>query len=71
MGAGPARERERSSRQDAREMSDGSTISVSGIPPAGKAGLSLASKLLQGVVLKGRDAAVDRNGLAVHVGVGR
>jgi hypothetical protein len=71
VGAGPARERERSSRQDAREIFDGSTISVSGILPAGKAGLSLASKLPQGVVLKGRDAAVDRDGLAVHVGVGR
>ena len=42
VGAGPARERERSSRQDAREISNGSNISVSGILPAGKAGLSLA-----------------------------
>ena len=40
--AGPARERERSSRQDAREIANGGTNSVSGIPPAGFAGLSLA-----------------------------
>ena len=42
VGAGLARERERSSRQDAREISNGSNISVSGILPAGTAGLSLA-----------------------------
>ena len=42
VGAGPARERERSSRQDAREIANGGTNSVSGIPPAGFAGLSLA-----------------------------
>tara|TARA_B100000614_G_scaffold192093_1_gene173067 strand:- start:48 stop:431 length:384 start_codon:yes stop_codon:yes gene_type:complete len=47
VGAGPARERERSSRQDARELSNGSINSVSGTLPAGKAGLSLASKLPQ------------------------
>ena len=40
--AGLARERERSSRQDPRALSDDSTSSVSGIPPAGSAGLSRA-----------------------------
>ena len=34
-------------RQDARDLSNGSTISVSGILPAGFAGLSLAGKLPQ------------------------
>jgi len=42
VGAGPARERERSSRQDAKDFSNDSTNSLSGILPAGKAGLSLA-----------------------------
>jgi len=42
LWAGLARERERSSRQDARDISDVSTNHVSGILPAGFAGLSLA-----------------------------
>ena len=42
VGAGPARERERSSRQDARDLSNDSTNNASGIPPAGSAGLSRA-----------------------------
>ncbi|MFT6600651.1 MAG: hypothetical protein ACJATD_001506 [Alloalcanivorax sp.] len=55
MGAGPARERERSSRRDARDLSDCSTNKVSGILPAGFAGLSLASKLPQVLAPKGFD----------------
>ena len=47
VGAGPARERERSSRQDAREFSDGSTSSVSGILPADKSAFRLQGKLPQ------------------------
>ncbi len=35
VGAGPARERERSSRQDPRGRSNDSTNSLSGIPPGG------------------------------------
>ena len=46
--AGPARERERSSRQDSRDLSNTDTNNVSGILPAGFAGLSLAGKLPQG-----------------------
>jgi len=42
VGAGLARERERSSRQDARDFANGSTNSLSGILPAGFAGLSRA-----------------------------
>ena len=42
VGAGPAREREQSSRQDPRARSNDSTNNVSGIPPAGSAGLSRA-----------------------------
>ncbi len=42
VGAGPARERERSSRQDPRGLSSDGTNNVSGIPPAGFAGLSRA-----------------------------
>ena len=47
VGAGPARERERSSRQDARELSNDSTISASGILPAGFAAFRLQGKLPQ------------------------
>ena len=42
VGAGPARERERSSRQDARDLSKDAINNASGIPPAGAAGLSRA-----------------------------
>ena len=42
VGAGPARERERSSRQDPRDLVYVPIIKLSGIPPAGCAGLSLA-----------------------------
>ena len=42
VGAGHARERERSSRQDPRDLSNRDTNSVSGILPAGFAGLSRA-----------------------------
>ena len=42
LGADLARERERSSRQDARDFSSFSANSLSGILPAGKAGLSRA-----------------------------
>jgi hypothetical protein len=42
VGAGHARERERSSRQDARDTANGGTNNLSGILPAGFAGLSLA-----------------------------
>ena len=42
VGAGPAREREQSSRQDPRARSNDRTNNASGIPPAGSAGLSRA-----------------------------
>ncbi len=42
VGAGPAREREQSSRQDPRARSNDSTNNASAIPPAGSAGLSRA-----------------------------
>ena len=47
VGAGPARERERSSRQDPRDLVYVPIIKLSGILPAGFAGLSLAGKLPQ------------------------
>ena len=63
MRAGLARERERSSRQDPRDISNVSTNNVSGIPPAGLAGLSLAGKLPHLV------AAVGVVVITVHHGV--
>jgi len=47
VGAGLARERERSSRQDARDFSSFSANSLSGILPAGKPAFRLQGKLPQ------------------------
>ncbi len=48
VGAGHARERARSARQDPRDLVSSPLSKLSGIPPAGFSGLSLAGKLLQG-----------------------
>ena len=53
VGAGPARERERSSRQDPRAPSKDSPSDASGIPPAGDAGLSRAGPAPTGAAPSG------------------